>query len=489
MAGLDRGVKKLLRWLGVAALGLALLVLAGSFARAWLVAPTGRLEAWHSDVPPDLTAAAIDRGDWAGYVAFEDQLFDAVAAAVTRRPAPGQAAPFNRYAIGSAVWPGRFARDWNRSFVLEPAGEHAGNPVGAVVLLHGLSDAPYSLRQLALRYRARGWLAIGVRLPGHGTAPGALTAVDWRDWTAATRLAMREARRRVGTRPIELVGYSNGGALAVEHQLAALSDRALPRARRLILLSPMVGLTEFARFAGIAAWPAVFPAFAKAAWLDIVPEYNPFKYNSFPVNAARQSYRLTAALQDRLRAAASDGSIRRLPPILTFQSIADATVSAPAVVSGLYDLLPANGSELVVFDINRAGTMNPLLRPAMVGRLATMLPVRKRRYRLTVIGNRDRSTTEVVERSITAGALVAQPRELKLRFPPQVFSLTHVAMPFPAQDGLYGGNPDPGDDFGIRIGTLAVRGERGILAVNLETLLRLTWNPFFPYMAERIERG
>jgi hypothetical protein len=38
---------------------------------------------------------------------------------------------------------------------------------------------------------------------------------------------------------------------------------------------------------------ALLPSFAKAAWLDIVPEFNPFKYNSFPVNGARQSWRVT----------------------------------------------------------------------------------------------------------------------------------------------------------------------------------------------------
>ena len=41
----------------------------------------------------------------------------------------------------------------------------------------------------------------------------------------------------------------------------------------------------------------MLPAFAKSAWLSIVPEFNPFKYNSFPVNGARQSHRLTTALQ------------------------------------------------------------------------------------------------------------------------------------------------------------------------------------------------
>jgi alpha-beta hydrolase superfamily lysophospholipase len=63
----------------------------------------------------------------------------------------------------------------------------------------------------------------------------------------------------------------------------------------------MIAVTPFARFAGLAGLPALLPAFAKAAWLSVLPEFNPFKYNSFPVNAARQAYRLTAALQSQIQ--------------------------------------------------------------------------------------------------------------------------------------------------------------------------------------------
>ena len=111
---------------------------------------------------------------------------------------------------------------------------------------------------------------------------------------AATRLAVREARSRTEpSAPLHLVGFSNGGALALMYALDSLSDEKLSRPDRLVLISPMVGITRFARFAGLAGLPAILPAFAKAAWLGIVPEFNPFKYNSFPVNGARQSYRLT----------------------------------------------------------------------------------------------------------------------------------------------------------------------------------------------------
>ena len=82
------------------------------------------------------------------------------------------------------------------------------------------------------RYRAHGYVAVAIRLPGHGTVPGGLTDVDWEDWMAATRLAVREARRRVGpSLPLHLVGFSNGGALAMKYALDALEDPQLTRAR------------------------------------------------------------------------------------------------------------------------------------------------------------------------------------------------------------------------------------------------------------------
>ena len=119
----------------------------------------------------------------------------------------------------------------------------------------------------------------------------------------------------------------------------------------------MIGITSFARFAGVFGWPAVLPAFAKAAWLGVVPEFNPFKYNSFPINGARQSSLLTRALQKRLNQYAREGRLDALPPVLTFQSVVDFTVSTRAIITSLYANLPANGSELVLFDFNRSAKL------------------------------------------------------------------------------------------------------------------------------------
>ncbi|HEV7264145.1 MAG TPA: alpha/beta hydrolase [Falsiroseomonas sp.] len=480
---LPRWVRRLPRriLLLAATLLVALLVL-----RIWDIQRGPPLEAWHLVVPEELRADEIDAADWAGYLAAEAAAFATVRTEVSGALEPEARIPANRYFAGSPLNPGRFASDWNRSFVLEPEGE----PRGAVVLLHGLTDAPYSLRHVGARYQQRGWLAIGIRLPAHGTVPAALTRVTWEDWLAATRLAIRAARARVGPdRPLHIVGFSNGAALALLYALDALDDERLARPDRLVLVSPMIGITAFARFAGLTALPAFLPRFAKAAWLGIVPEFIPFKYNSFPVNGARQSHRLTMALQAQIRRQAAAGRLAALPPILSFQSVVDSTVSTRAVISALYEHLPAQGSELVLFDINRNAKLGPLLTPATEAALNRLLPPGARAWRAAVITNAGRDSAEVVERATEAGATQEQVRPIGLAWPREVYSLSHVALPFPVTDGLYGLDPDPREDFGVQLGALAPRGERGVLSIDPDALLRLSSNPFFPYLLGRIEEG
>jgi alpha-beta hydrolase superfamily lysophospholipase len=273
----------------------------------------------------------------------------------------------------------------------------------------------------------------------------------------------------------------------VKYALDALGEEALPRPDRLVLVSPMIGVTTFARFAGAAGLPAFLPAFAKAAWLGVVPEFNPFKYNSFPVNAARQAHRLTAAIQAQVARDERDGRLSRLPPILTFQSVLDATVSTSAVVSGLYARLPSNGSELVLFDLNQAAHVSPLLRSPGEGLLSGVLPPPPRRFRTTIVANANPSTLDVVARTTEAGGADERSLPLGAPYPGDVYSLSHVALPFPDSDALYGMRPDPSEDFGVNLGALAARGERGALILGLDALLRASSNPFFCYVIERID--
>jgi hypothetical protein len=151
--------------------------------------------------------------------------------------------------------------------------------------------------------------------------------------------------------------------------------------------------------------------------------------------------------------------------------------------------LPSNGSELVLFDVNRSVKFGPLLRSSAEIALTRILPAAPQNYRSTIITNTDSGTNEVSERVIEAGAVTESSRPLELSFPPGVYSLSHVALPFPINDPLYGLYPDPAEDFGINLGALAPRGERNVLIVSMDSLLRISFNPFFTYMLGRIEVG
>jgi alpha-beta hydrolase superfamily lysophospholipase len=475
-------MKKFLIRIGVALIAvvaLGLVVFIGTRSYQALQGPP--LEPWHTYVPEELTPDEIDASDWAGYLKAEDRVFADVNREVVQKLPARDQVPENRYFSNSVVYPPSLTHDWNHSYELLPDGE----PLGAVVLLHGLTDSPYSLRHVAQHYRDRGFVAVAVRLPAHGTVPGALTSVTWPEWMAATRLAVREAVRAVGPdKPLHVVGFSNGGALALKYALDALEDASLHKPDRLVLISPMVGITAFARFAG---WPAFFPAFVNAAWLNIVPEFNPFKYNSFPVNGAVQSYQLTQALQRQLNDHTRAGSLSGLPPILTFQSIVDFTVSTRAVVRSLYAQLPPGEHELVLFDINRMARFGPLLSAASDTAVVRLLPPPPRNFHTTVIANASAGSSEVAEFRMDSGSEAQKVRDLGLTYPADNFSLSHVALPFPPDDPLYGSQPTETERYGVNLGALAPRGEVGVLIVALDSLLRVSSNPFFPYMMERID--
>ena len=103
-----------------------------------------------------------------------------------------------------------------------------------------------------------------------------------------------------------------------------------------------------------------------------------------------------------------------MPPILTFQSLIDFTVSTRAIVSALYAQLPENGHELVLFDVNRTAKFGPLLRSSADTALARIVPSGPRHYRLTIITNADDESDDVIERVTEAGSDVEQSRPLGL---------------------------------------------------------------------------
>jgi alpha-beta hydrolase superfamily lysophospholipase len=481
-------VRRLLKWLLGTAAAIVLVVVTVIFVRAFDARRLPDLKPWHRSLRADIHARDLPASaTLADYLRREDAVFRELTDRVLPAVAPKDRTRINRYAPDSPVNPLNFPKNWNRTFEIVPDG-----PIrGGVLLVHGLTDAPYSVKAEAEIYASAGFYALCLRMPGHGTVPGALTDVRWQDWRAAARLGARHVRSRIGPGlPFHFAGYSNGGALAVQYALDCLEDASLPKPDRVVLFSPMIGVVRYtgvaAAFAKLVVAVGTIPYFAKSRWLDIQPEYNPFKYNSFPAFAGQQTAELTGIIQDAIAKEVASGRIREMPPILAFSSLVDATVETWATVDLLFGRLPDNGSELVLYDVNRSAVEVGFLKNDFDARLAALRTDEGRRYRLTLVTNARAGEPEAVARSFAPGSTEAVETPLGLSWPPLVFSLSHLAVPFRFDDPLFGIEPDRSVDYGLRLGTLAPRGEKGVLTVPMDQLMRINCNPFFPYEEARI---
>lgn len=437
------------------------------------------LDVWHrADLDREFNADA-GLTSFGQYRELEDRLFAQLDEEVYARTGPAGDDPINRYRRGSLSDPGRWSPNWNRSYEMT-----VDSPRASVLLVHGLSDSPYSLRQLAQRLQAADVHALGLRVPGHGTAPSGLLDVTWQDMAAAVKLAVRHLAERNPGRPVFIVGYSNGAALAVNYTLAALTESDLPQVDRLVLISPQIRVSPLA---ALAVWQARLGrllGLEKLAWNEIAPEYDPFKYGSFAINAGDLPYRLTLEIQRQLDELAAGDRLSSVPPVLAFSSVVDATVLAPALVDSLFNRLPGDTHELVLFDINRMARIEPVLRWSPDEILGALQAALRPAYRLDVVTNRAPGDPAVVVQGWTGGDRAPRVDELGLAWPDDVYSLSHVALPFPASDPLYGGRPDHPSP-GIHLGDIAFRGERGVLQISPAAMLRLRWNPFYGYLEGR----
>jgi alpha-beta hydrolase superfamily lysophospholipase len=458
-------------------------VAVGFAAQAWWRHPD--LEPWHTvRLADEFKAGAGAARTLAEYVAQERRLFAELRRTVYAL-ARADASELDRYSAGSLAARIALETSGNRTHELGPA-----RPRGAAVMLHGLSDAPYSLAAVGRLLYERGFHVVWLRLPGHGTIPGALRDVAWEDWMAATALALRHAAERAPGKPLYVAGYSTGAPLALLHALRAMDDASLAMPSRLLLFSPAIGVSRFAVMTNVTSLLAPVPGLEKAEWLDVMPEYDPYKYNSFPVNAANQIYRLTRALEAGLVRAQERGNLDRVPTVTAFQSLVDSTILAADLATRLFKRLPANGHELVVFDVNRRELLSSLIAPGPKRAFDRVAEGPALPFCLTVVGNASGGSAEVVEWTREAGSRDVARKPTGLAWPDDVFSLGHLAIPTPIDDPMYGLTPRRASDgLALPLGRGAPSGEAGALVIPLGQFARLRSNPFFSVIVDRIDEA
>ena len=481
--------KKILLLLARVAGAVVLVVATIMLVRAFDSRRKPDLKPWHRAKLENEFAASMATEDFtlADYFELEHRLFAEVDEKVGfETAATGQGRPWNRYDRRSPSHAGRLATNWNRSQRMKPVGEAKG----AALLLHGLSDSPYSMRRIAEILYERGFDVLVLRVPGHGTVPASLMQVHWQDMVAAVRVAARSLREEVGVKkPFVLGGYSNGGTLAVNYSLEAIESGDRERIPdRMYLFSPAIGVTAFARVAGWHRVLSFLSYFEKFKWQDLLPEYDPYKYNSFPKLAGHLTFVLAKAVDAYTARMHGDGKLSDFPPTITFQSVVDSTVKPDALVTRLYERLEPGSSEIVLFDVNREAGVRSFLKGDNDELLEQLAKKEELPFAVTVVTNESAESGELVARTRPTGSNgFGADVPLGLRWPLNVYSLSHVAIPFAPDDPVYG-RGEPGDKRSevSRIGTLTPRGEKNVLSVPVELMMRIRYNPFFSYLERRL---
>ncbi|MCV5366418.1 alpha/beta hydrolase, partial [Escherichia coli] len=82
--------------------------------------------------------------------------------------------------------------------------------------------------------------------------------------------------------------------------------------------------------------------------------------------------------------------------------------------------------------------------------LQRLLPNAPGHYRLTVVGNVEPASPATQARTLATGDQPEQLRLLGVDYPKEIYSLSHVALPFPMDDPLYGmaARPEQREQYG-----------------------------------------
>ena len=443
------------------------------------------LNTWHTvklenEYTSDKYEAIQSFGD---YLELEQKLFAEIQQKVYQTLPANERTAISRYTDDSVVNPFNHGINWNQTRELS-----VDEPQAVCLLIHGLSDSPYSVHELAIALQRKQCWSITLRLPGHGTIPAGLLDIDNEGFQRAVRLAALHLQDKTGGQlPFYIIGYSTGATLAVDYALSIIEEikvenKPLPQVDGLVFISPAIGVSGAAGFAVWQRYLSEMPGLANLAWNTVQPEYDPYKYNSFTINAAEQVFDLTIDIQQRLKQLATKGELENFPPSLTFMSAVDDTVSVDAVIDEFLLLLPPQQHELVVYDLDRS-KYSSLLFSTDAASMTHDLLTKSNPFEFVLVTNKNAQTQRI--KLINHGATGQSEVDTNMIWPDELYSLSHTALPFSYKDLLYGNGDDLAGN-GMNLGNISLRGERNVLRVPPSQLSRLRYNPFYDFQETKI---
>ncbi len=154
--------------------------------------------------------------------------------------------------------------------------DHCEQTHGIAVLVHGLSDSAFSMRDFAQLLATHCYLARTALLPGHGTRPGDLLQVRLQDWAATVDYLIKQAAAEHDH--VVVAGFSLGALLTLTHALNESSavDVVVSLSPAFYLsTSPWADLTKY-----------LYPL---RTWLDKEKPDDTYRYEAIPTVAVAQT--------------------------------------------------------------------------------------------------------------------------------------------------------------------------------------------------------
>ena len=191
-----------------------------------------------------------------------------------------------------------------------------------MLLIHGFTGSPQSLRAWAEHLEAEGYRVAVPRLPGHGTSWQELALTEWSDWYRCVERELRLLRE--SCQQVFLCGLSMGGGLAL-----LLAERHPEDVTGVVLVNAVVTSTDKRAVAlPVLRW---FLSSLAGISNDIAkPGVDELAYGRSPLRAAYSMTRMWIEIRRRLD--------RVHQPMLIFRSVQDHVVdpsSCRAILSAV----------------------------------------------------------------------------------------------------------------------------------------------------------
>ena len=216
-----------------------------------------------------------------------------------------------------------------------------GGPVG-VLLCHGFTGSPHSLRPWAEHLAGAGLTVSLPRLPGHGTRWQELNMTRWEDWYAEVDRALTDLHSRCDQ--VFVMGLSMGGTLAIR-----LAEQRPDDVAGLVLVNPSLLTTRPDRHL-LPLLQLLVPSWTPIGSDIKKPGISELAYDRLPLKAAFSLSKMWLATRNDLD--------RVTQPILVFRSSEDHVVEPDSCALLKAKVASTNVREVVLEDSYHVATLD-----------------------------------------------------------------------------------------------------------------------------------